>query len=386
MCPGKPESIKSLKFFSFFLLFLAALPATAQDSVKRIPIGQGLIFSHYSLPGPLSVDVLRIDLSSPELRIESYRPHGLVPVSAQVRGRESDGKSVLGAVNGDFFSFKTLRPIGNQVVNGVFVNGVQSRRSHLGIVGRVHPFILPLSFQGSAVLHGRSHALAAINQPRNAREIVLYNSYWGSVTPSDSAGAKIALRLLGSRWCVADTIVTVVRQITDSASVCILADEAVLICGSQAGAGIGDCVAGDTVRLVLGFSGLAIPFTQVVGGAGRILKDGRSVAWQDTVAEGLRTAFLTDRHPRTFVGVNRDTTVMLLCTVDGRQRLSVGMGFGEMADFLKKVGALDAINLDGGGSTTMVLQGRTVNVPSDSTGERGVANSIMILRDAGIGK
>ncbi len=55
------------------------------------------------------------------------------------------------------------------------------------------------------------------------------------------------------------------------------------------------------------------------------------------------------------------------------------MNFEEMADFLLSLGTWNALNLDGGGSTTMVVHGKVMNSPSDKTGERPVANSLQVI-------
>jgi exopolysaccharide biosynthesis protein len=69
----------------------------------------------------------------------------------------------------------------------------------------------------------------------------------------------------------------------------------------------------------------------------------------------------------------------LMITVDGRQPgVSVGMSLYELADYLLSIGAVDAMNLDGGGSTTMFLDGRVVNTPSDKEGERKVSDAILV--------
>ena len=371
------QSTRLLKFLSVLLAFLVLAPSGRQDPAQSRRVAPGVEYERYVLPGPFRVDVLRIDLLTPSLAIESFRPDTLVPVSLQVRRRQIAGGVILAAVNADFFSFKTSRPVGNQVVNGVFVSGISSRRSHLGIVGRRRPMMAPLSFSGKWFIHGRMASLAGINRGRRAGETVLYNSYWGTNTGPDSGGIKAVLALADSRWRVMDTVVTVVRALVEDRVAEIPEDGAVLAY-SQSEKGVG-CMVGDTVKLLLGFAGSTSRFSQVVGGAGRILRNGRVAIEEDTVAEGLKPAFLTARHPRTFVGINRDTTVMVLCTVDGRQTSSVGMNFQEMSEFLLKIDAWDAINLDGGGSTTMVVNGGVVNTPSDSTGERGVANSVQLL-------
>jgi exopolysaccharide biosynthesis protein len=113
---------------------------------------------------------------------------------------------------------------------------------------------------------------------------------------------------------------------------------------------------------------------QVVAGNAWILRDGED----RSPAEGM----MSKRHPRTAVGVNRDGTVLTLLTVDGRRAgVSVGMTGAEMAAELKRLGVWSAINLDGGGSTTLVRRDPAdgafdlVNNPSDGK-ERPVANVV----------
>ena len=69
----------------------------------------------------------------------------------------------------------------------------------------------------------------------------------------------------------------------------------------------------------------------------------------------------------------------LMMTVDGRQPgVSVGMSLKELAEYLFSLGAVDAMNLDGGGSTTMFLDGKVVNKPSDPNGERKIGDAIVV--------
>ncbi len=69
----------------------------------------------------------------------------------------------------------------------------------------------------------------------------------------------------------------------------------------------------------------------------------------------------------------------LMVTVDGRQPgVSVGMNLQELAEYLLSLGAIDAMNLDGGGSTTMFLGGKVVNTPSDKEGERKVGDALLV--------
>jgi hypothetical protein len=114
----------------------------------------------------------------------------------------------------------------------------------------------------------------------------------------------------------------------------------------------------------------------VLGGGPRLVQGGRPAGPHDPDVYG--PGFAEARHPRTAVGVRADGRALLV-TVDGRQpELSVGMTIAEMAALLRELGAVEAINMDGGGSTTMVVKGKVVNSPSDLTGERPVGDALLV--------
>src|SRR5581483_224102 len=141
---------------------------------------------------------------------------------------------------------------------------------------------------------------------------------------------------------------------------------------------------GDTVRIVLRAASRAgegpdISPALLLGGWPRILKDGRNVAARAAWSEGTLSSNAEARHPRSAVGFSRDSATLYLVTVDGRQASSVGMTLIELADFLRKLGAWDAMNFDGGGSTTLVVDGKVVNSPSDPAGERPVGNALLVV-------
>jgi len=113
-----------------------------------------------------------------------------------------------------------------------------------------------------------------------------------------------------------------------------------------------------------------------VSGAGLLLRRGRTISdWAD---EKITAGFDTTRHPRTVIGEGRGA--IWLITVDGRQpESSLGMNFVELQRLAARLGLDSALNLDGGGSTTMVVRGRIVNHPSDATGPRPVSDAIVVL-------
>jgi len=106
-----------------------------------------------------------------------------------------------------------------------------------------------------------------------------------------------------------------------------------------------------------------------VGGSPVLINDGEKLK----TCEG----YVCQRHPRTGVGRLANGKVLLV-TVDGRSSGSIGMTALQFASFFKRMGAVDAINLDGGGSSTMVLRGIVVNTPSDGDGQRAVSSAIIV--------
>lgn len=127
------------------------------------------------------------------------------------------------------------------------------------------------------------------------------------------------------------------------------------------------------------------PGLGVVNGGPRLLRAGRP----DITAEaegfdhpddpGFYYAFALRRNPRTIAGVTAGGR-LLLVAVDGRAPgYSAGLDFEEESAVMRALGARDAVNLDGGGSTTMTIRGTVVTRPSDATGERPIGDAILLL-------
>lgn len=116
---------------------------------------------------------------------------------------------------------------------------------------------------------------------------------------------------------------------------------------------------------------------RVVGGLPHLLGGGERVGDLEVEA---RPSFAAARHPRTAIGFDADRTWIV--AVDGRREgYSAGMTLPELTELFEALGATDALNLDGGGSTAMLVGDEVVNRPSDLTGERAVANALLLVDD-----
>jgi exopolysaccharide biosynthesis protein len=124
--------------------------------------------------------------------------------------------------------------------------------------------------------------------------------------------------------------------------------------------------------------------TSIVNGGPELVRHGKQ--WATSNADGMvhpdnpsfYYGWVHKRNPRTFAGVDRRGRTVLV-TADGRSTESLGLGIGETAAVAQALGLWNAVNLDGGGSTTMVVDGRVVNSPSDAAGERPVGDAVVVL-------
>ncbi|UKA77387.1 phosphodiester glycosidase family protein [Arthrobacter sp. FW306-07-I] len=125
--------------------------------------------------------------------------------------------------------------------------------------------------------------------------------------------------------------------------------------------------------------------TDVVNGGPTLVQNGRLnvTARRDGMvrtndSNSFFYGWVHKRNPRTFAGTDAHGRTLIV-TADGRQTTSLGLSIKESADVARSLGMVNAMNLDGGGSTTMVQDGRVVSSPSDATGERPVGDALVIL-------
>ncbi len=140
--------------------------------------------------------------------------------------------------------------------------------------------------------------------------------------------------------------------------------------GSDGGILVGSLGIGETVTLAwsIGFSGVL----ETVGGNPLLLENGAEVVPKPC------TTSLCNKHPRTGIGVTPAGKILMV-VVDGRREDSKGVTLVRFARIMQGLHASFAMNLDGGGSSTMVVQGKVVNVPSDGS-QRKVSSAVLVLK------
>ncbi len=273
------------------------------------------------------------------------------------------------AVNADFANLATGEPVGGTVVDGQFVRSPVAHHQqlmvgddgnlsvgHLIWAGRV-------SDAGGLLQTPFTVGLNGVNVSRQSDQVVLYTPNWAASTGT-GPGVEIVARILdpGGPLPAGRSIgIELVDLRTENTPI---PPWGVVLSGTGQGAEAlrlmwAKSRKGEiSTRLTVEIESAAAE-RQAVGAFPVLVRDGRPVFLS------ARDGFTRSRHPRTIAGKTADGTILLV-TVDGRQPCcSIGMTLPEAADFMVALGAVEAINFDGGGSTTFVAHGVMVNHPSN---------------------
>ncbi len=333
-------------------------------------------------PGPVSVQILRLDPSKVDLRSALARDRVMQLETVPEIASRSEA---IAAVNAGFFVVKNGDPAGVLELGDELVSDSPLTRGAVGIVRtRGKPLSLifdrvSASLSLSYVVDGEafSQDINGVDTTRARGQLMLYTPRFGP--DSDMADT-------GVEWQLAGSPLRVVARRPNAGRTRIPADGVVLSFGGTVlPTGLERLEAGQEVSIQTRFRTLLgtqpeqwIAAGDIVGGAGLLVHQGKPTGeWS---VEHLRAGFDTERHPRTMIGTTRGAAIWLV-TVDGRNpSVSLGMTFAELTNLAQKLNLVNALNLDGGGSTTMVVKGRVVNHPSDAGGARRVSDALIVVR------
>jgi hypothetical protein len=330
------------------------------------------------LPVPLAIQVLHLDPARADLRVALAHDHtsGAEPVASISARHEA-----VAAINAGFFNVQTGEPVGLVKVGGELVSDAPLPRGAVAM--RCGPDGVRLTFdrvttrQSLRFTSGTEridYPIGGVNTPRHLGQLMLYTSRYAERTGTATKGTEWILE--GSPW-------RVVERRDNAGDSRIPPRGAVLSFGGSSPALLQRLQRGSTVTVVTVYTPLLDSrpedwesATDVTNGAGLLVHDGQDLA--DWEPERLREGFSTERHPRTMIGVDADHQVWMV-TIDGRNpTLSVGATFAELQKLAHALRLREALNLDGGGSTTMVVGGRIRNHPSDATGPRPISDAVLV--------
>lgn len=353
-----------------------------QGAVAWTPVASGVEHTHIERPAPAGgtwhINALRIDLS--RVRLDVIRAKDMA-IGVETVSAIAARTGAIAAVNGGYFrtSGEFLGDsTGTLQIDGRIWSDPDRGRASVGIVrGRDAGRLIfgHIAWRATIEVGRETQRLDGVNRPRGPDEIVVFTPQIGSAAVTDATGYEVVVR----SGRVVDT--------QDNAGGASIPSDGFVVSARGEGAAWLRRVArkGARVRVAMALTPVDpsdrnhwSSAEDIVGAGPRLVTDGRVDI--TTEREKMLPAFRTDLHPRTAIASLVDGRALLL-VADGRQPPErVGLALDDLASLLIELGARDAINLDGGGSTTMVLNGEMVNVPSDSTGERPVSDAIIVRR------
>ena len=327
--------------------------------------------SFEALPGPSRTTALVIDPAA-GLRLVPATGDG-IRMRRQRPSELAQRSGAIAAINGNFFS-GSGDPLGCLVIDGEVVSEPDQRRTCAGITSAGTLVFDRVEGDLAAVTPDGTRPISGVNRERRADELILYRPIFDESTRTNAFGAEAT---------VVDGHVTAVADLRGNTP--IPRGGFVLSGHGRARQWILQALRPGAALTVQ--TRLVSPsgdsrweqIRQAIGGGPRLLAGGQFSAPAFAGLEGFAGTLTDRRHPRTAIGVLSDGRIVLL-VVDGRRPWhSLGMTLLELAAELRRLGAVDAMNLDGGGSSVLVAGGRVVTLPSDETGERSVADALLVL-------
>ncbi len=323
---------------------------------------------------PIQVSLLRLD--PVKVRLTSLLANDQVMYAEPVLDMAARAKAVA-AVNAGFFNVNNGEPIGLLKVAGRLVSDTPVTKGAVGIwsppQGRTDLAFDRISARIEMRYATHVVQVDGVDTTRARGKLMLFSPKYNENTDTAANGVE---------WVLRGSPLKVVEIRRDAGSAPIPPDGVVLSFG---GLDLPDAlqalVPGVEVTLttvwttVHGLEASRLDTADhVVNGAGLLRVRGRQLtAWDAEKLSG--TSFVMSRHPRTLIGVDRRGDIWL-GVVDGRQAASAGMTFSDLQRLCDRLELTDALNLDGGGSSTMVVGGKVVNRPSDAAGPRAVSDAI----------
>lgn len=343
---------------SLILISCASSPVFASDQhLNPSKAVQHVFFKDKFHRNTLNAHLIKIDLNNPRVRIDIALAYNNTNRKEKVSNM-AERIGAIAAINGSFFhSTKTVdSAVGIIMANGNVLSDSGHRRTSLGISENKDVIIGIPKIKNLIRMPetGKTIALNSINQARGKKHITLYTTYFGSHTKTKTPGREILVgregRILG-------------YKINNSP----IPPGGFVISIAGAGSEVADLYPVGTLAYLDTIK--ASPWDDVniiMTGSPQLVKGGK--IYNSYFKEKLQNSL---KYPstRTAIGVTHNNKLLML-TVSGK------LTFSKLAEIMKRLGATDALALDGGGSTEMYLNGKTV-----VTNHRAVTNALVVKLD-----
>lgn len=305
--------------------------------VKRIHL------TKYYQGRPININVIEVNSNlNPNIQLTPALASDHLGKKSTISTIARNNNSIV-AINGTFFKPATGVPLGTLMINKKMYTGPIYNRVAMGIFDNGYD-MARIQLNATLKTWNKSIKVDNINQPRTlSTHVIVYTSDWGKMAPpSPKYGKQLAIKD---------------NQIIESSTSQLAIPEGGLVV-------VGPAQQLDKIanEKDIKFEVLTMPqwdnVNHIISGGPYLVKNGRT--YVDTAEQNLGS--IGGRNPRTAVGYTANNNLIIV-TVDGRESSSIGMTLTELSNFMKSIGCYNAMNLDGGGSTVLYVNGRVVNHP-----------------------
>ncbi|MDI6731010.1 MAG: phosphodiester glycosidase family protein [Candidatus Margulisbacteria bacterium] len=281
----------------------------------------------------------------------------------------ADDSDALAGINGTFFA-NSGSPLGALIINEELVSLPVFDRTALIIDDQNKPHIDTVYIKGVVRFEdGKIIKISGINQKHDAEDVIVYTPVWGERTGIAAKGLELVI----------DD--SQIKQINPANSKIPPTGYVISLSGNEANLAAQSAKAGSVIETqfkIIPYHTSPSKVVHLISGGPRLLKNGR--IYVSKHEEKFRADVAEKRAARTAVGITRNNELILIAVAAPQKNRSnpslssLGASLEELARLLQSLGAVNAFNLDGGGSTTMIVDGRTV-----CGGGRRVSNALLVL-------
>ncbi len=372
------------KTISFLLaLILTTTPVFAEklyENETREQITKGVLYKEintYTTDGWQRINVVEVDLTDNDLEVKVLTPDKGSSALANVK-QMAESYNTKAAINGDFFNFSSgeTNMLGMTFSDGELISTpAKDGQATFALAEDNTPIYDYFNFSGTLYAENTSRVefssfeLYQINKvPLTTGAITMITSAWGdTVKIPDGNYAMIAepyddgiYKMTGLSW--------------GGEAVAIPDGGAVFTANYSINGFLNANIAmGDLIRVEFSLTPDGSAIKEALGGNSLIVKDGEIFKFTNNI---------TGKHPRTALGTSKSGEKLFLVTVDGRKSDCPGFTQEQLAQLMIDLGCENAINLDGGGSTTMVAKDRLTDiqvVKNNVSSLRQVSNGIGVV-------
>lgn len=367
---GKIQALTvDLKQQGTYKVFALSAPERIVIDVFRTP-------SSESIKLPKGVEYKKwVDYSSGEavdvylLKLAPGKEYQLLPLLARgkIVGRAATQQILtdsIAGVNASYFD-ASGSIYGNTKVDGLIISAEEKLRTGLAMDPKLGYKVLQANYQGHVVLpDAKRLKITGVNRKAMYTDLIVYNDKYDATTHTDTSGVEVVVKNNKVEEVIHNTGNTPIPK-----------GGYVLAAFGYNIYDLANLNPGDTVRLEQSL-GEADSYKTFVGAGPLLVKNGK-VEVNSRLEEFPRDISF-GRAPRTAVGITKNKEILLI-VADGRSARSAGFTLEQLAECLLRLGAQEAVNFDGGGSSTFVATGYVTNKPSDGA-QRPVSLALAVRK------